>query len=151
MKRIVVLAVLGFSVPAAAQDKKDEESIRALFAQTDAAFAKKDVKTLAAMFTDDAISMRADGRVLKGKKEIEASLSADLAAGRLGAKSKNTPTFIRWIDKQHALVDVDMEFSVPDTPVMRFHSINLLVRNGNKWLVKDARGWAFLPPRAPPK
>lgn len=153
MIKLLFLLTVACALPAFAQDKKQEDSVRAFYSETDAAWSKKDIKLLAAQFSDDAVWIRADGRVLKGRGEILASMEADFSSGRLGVSAKNSPTMFRWIDKNTVLVDVDIEVQTgkPENPTLKFHSVNLMVKQGKGWLIRDGRGYAFLPPRPPPK
>lgn len=149
-KLVLILAAVSFAVPAAAQSG-GEKSVRAFFAEGDAAWGKLDFKKLASQFAPDAVLLRSDGTVVKGRKAIGKSLSGGFA--KPGLKVKTTPTLYRWIDKKHVLVDVDIEISMPKSgkPPMKFHGVHLLFKKGRNWLIKDSRGYTFSKPRPPPK
>ena len=66
-----------------------EEPVRAFFAETDSAWARHDAKALAAQFAEDATFIFPHGQVKKGRDDIEAAFSADMAARFLIAFEKS--------------------------------------------------------------
>lgn len=81
---IAMLACAGFA-QAPADTSPEKTAVLANARAYEAAYARADVKAMAAFFAEDADYTTADGRILSGREAIEGALRAGLAANR-GAK-----------------------------------------------------------------
>ena len=167
MKKILALAFVLVSATALAADKaaaakaSPDDAVKAAVAGIDTAIAKHDAKAVADLFADDAtfVAPMGDGKVIKGKADVQKAHEGMFATDGKDMTTKHTVENIRWIGKDHALVDCSVEMTgmhmdMPaGAPMPTFHATVLLVSKGGKWLVSDARPYSIMPmkPASPSK
>ncbi|HVO29471.1 MAG TPA: SgcJ/EcaC family oxidoreductase, partial [bacterium] len=161
MKKILAIAALAMlATPAFAADKADapktekkpaaaaaskDEGIKTAVAGIDAAIAKHDAKAVADLFADDStfVSPMGDGKLVKGKAEIEKAHAAMFAGVGKDMVTKHTVENIRWIGKDHVFVDASVEMTgmhmdMPaGAPAPVMHAVCTMEMKGGKWLLTD--------------
>jgi len=162
MKNVIVAALCLVSISAFATDKaakvSKDDAIKAFMASFDATMTKHDAKAMAEMMSDDAtfVSPMGDGKVMKGKAEIEKAHEAMWAGNGKEMATKHQVDNIRWIGKDHALVDctvaiTGMKMDGPaNAPAPTFHATTLMMEKGGKWWMVDARPYMVMPAPAAP-
>jgi uncharacterized protein (TIGR02246 family) len=110
-----------------------------------AAFNKGDAKALAEFWTPDGDYLDQSGRVLRGRKAIEAEFQRVFAAGK-GAKLFITPTSVRFLKPDLAIEDGTTEVVPADGPgtVARYTIIHVKV--DGVWYLSGVRDAIALPP-----
>ena len=145
MFRILLLAatalVLAAPRPAggATAQGSEEEAIRRLYSDYDAAWNAGDAKRLAAAWAEDADHVEPDGTPIKGRAAIENSLARRLAAELKGSQSKQTVEAVHFIKPDVAMVDATYEVTgIPHAagaPGSTLHGryVDIWVKGKGKW------------------
>jgi len=124
----------------------DETAIRSQFDQFNAAWNKADAKAMGQFFSDDADYISSTGQRGDGRAGIEKILAEQFAGVYKGASIKLTITSIRFLKPDVALANGTFEISglqSPDgkaLPVRKGLSTNVMVKQGDKWLITALRG-----------
>jgi uncharacterized protein (TIGR02246 family) len=139
------------SLPAIAAAQDDEAAIRKLSNDFFAAWTRHDVKAMAAAFAEDADIINPQGRVAKGRAEIE-KLFTDEHAGPFKGTSYTATVSLRMLAPGVALGDWDATVSgMKDAsgqalPPFKHHVATVYVKKNGRWLAAAGRPYAFLPP-----
>jgi uncharacterized protein (TIGR02246 family) len=152
--RTLLGALLLFSVSATASAapaaSKDEDAIKARVAEFIALFNKGDAKGMTAYFADDATLVNPVGMKGTGAAEIEKIIASDMATILKGATMEMKVVEFRAVGKDAAWVELEHTVTgahTPDGKVMNatFHVPALFVKKNKKWVVAEARPYAYVP------
>ena len=152
MIRVLLLAaaalVLAVFVPLAPvwagathAQRTEEEAIRRLYADYDAAWNAGDAKRLVMVWAEDADHVEPDGTPIKGRAAIEESLARRLAAELKGSQSKQTVESVRFIKPDVAIVDANYEVTgmphAAGAPGSTLHGryVDIWVKQKGKWRI----------------
>lgn len=129
-----------------ANRKLDEQLIRKTEASYDSAWQQGNIESLIVCFTDDAVLISPRGDEAFGKEQIR-NLFTDFL-GREGKSTKHTSriTRISFVTNDVAVVDGEAFIEGPEnlsTAVMHHRFIDVLVRNGDGWLISQIRAFAI--------
>lgn len=147
---VSVLIVLLAGVAVDTQEPTEAELRRLLNAYTQA-WAKGDAKTIAALYTNEAIRIGEDGRVAVGRAAIEKALTVSLARPYRGTKLGFTPGQTARVSQDVYVSEGTYAFAGGLTPAgtpTRGRYLNTLVRVSGKWLIAST---SFIPAPRPPK
>ena len=126
--------------------KTDEELIRHTESSYDSAWQQGNIESLMACFTDDAKVISPRGDEAFGKEQIRILFTDFL--GREGKSTKHTSRITRISFVTIDVAVVDGEAFIEGTEnlsaaVTHHRFIDVLVRNGNTWLISQIRAFAF--------
>ena len=136
---VLSLAIAGLLPLHAAPQSADQEAIRKLAADFNAAINKGDAKTAAALFTADGDYLSSTGRLGRGTAEIEKMVSDQAAGAFKGQSFKTTIDTIRMIRPDVAIASGTFE-SAARKGLATF----VTVRDGGRWRIAALR--AMVPP-----
>jgi len=152
MKRflMVILSFVLITIPLVAKDSR-EAAIRADEAAFAAAWNKHDAKAMAAFWAQDGDLINPQGRVAKGRAEIEKLFQDEHSKGLKQSTYKPGPLTVRFIEPDIAFAESDSEISGatnPDgtsAPTFKAHVNRLLLKKGGKWWIVAARPVIYPP------
>lgn len=129
-----------------ANRKLDEQLIRKTEASYDSAWKQGNIENLMVCFTDDAVLISPRGDEAFGKKQIRDLFTNFL--GQEGKSTKHTSRIIRisFVTNDVAIVDGEAFIEGAEnltTAVTHHRFIDVLVRNGNVWLISQIRAFAI--------
>ncbi len=146
---VAVIAVAG-AAPASAQNKKDEQEIRAVASRQGETWSRHDAKAYAALFTHDCNVVNVVGWWWKGRAELESKL----AAGFVYVFSQSTLTMtdvqVRFLSKDIAIAHARWAMTgartPPGIPEPR-EGLQTLVftKKAGQWLISDFQNTNALP------
>jgi len=127
------------SAPPTAATSADEQAIRKLARDYEAACDAKDAKALAALFAPDGEVVEDDGNVVQGREAIAAAF-AQLFAGNPKASTNATIDSIRFVAPSVAIVDGTTKTTLApgQPPVLSRHCVTQVKIDG-RWLMASAR------------
>lgn len=153
--RTLLAALLLFSVAttSAHAASKEEDALKGRVAEFIALFNKGDAKAMTAYFADDATLVNPVGVKGTGSAEVEKILANDMATILKGATMEMKVVQFRAVGKDSAWVELEHTVTGAKTPDGKtlnatFHVPCLFVKKNKKWVVAEARPYAYLP--APP-
>lgn len=145
MKTIWLLVAMIFVAPAWAEGPAapsgDEQTIRQLYAQYDAAWNKGDVAALTTAWADDADHVEPDGRAIKGRAALEKELGQRFATDLKGTHSQQTITAVRFVTPDVALVDASYEVTGirnpqgQPAPALKGRYLDVWAKRTGKWQI----------------
>jgi uncharacterized protein (TIGR02246 family) len=152
---LALVTSASFAGSATAAGSKDEDAVKARVAEFIDLFNKGDAKAMSAFWVEDGSIVNPAGVTGKGPAEIEKVLANDIATILKDTKMEMKVVQFRPVGKDAAWVE--LEHSVtgakgPDgkpMPPMTFRVPTLMLKKGGKWMLAEARPYAYLPP--PPK
>jgi uncharacterized protein (TIGR02246 family) len=156
MARLVLsasVALLGMGSAMASAQTKDP-ALDKLAADWSAAFAHADAKTLATLYTENAVRVTPEGGKVVGRSAIEKEFTTNFAGAFKGAAIKINVGAIETVGPDIAVNEGTYEVSGvtgPDgkaAPPIKGSYLNTIVKKGGAW--KIASNAAILPP-APAK
>ncbi len=162
MRLLLVPALLAvLAVPVVAADygkpdaKADEGITKTAYAFFDA-WNRHEPKTMATYWAEDAVLINPMGRVAHGRAEIEKLLSDEQTTVFKGSTANVVSMMVtRRLGPELAFCDGEITVDgaqAPDgsaLPQMRIHLAQLMERVRGRWLVAEARPYAFMPSRPP--
>ena len=129
-----------------ADRKLDEQLIRKTEASYDSAWQQGNIESLMGCFTDDAVLISPRGDVAIGKKQIRNLFADFLSAEAKTTKHTSRITRISFVSNDVAVVDGEAFIEGAENlsaAVMLHRFIDVLVRNGNSWLISQIRAFAI--------
>lgn len=160
MNRIIAAALLVMLTTSAlaAEDKvaeKADDGIKQTAESFFNAWNEHDAKKMAALWTDDATLINPMGRKAHGKAEIEQLLTDEQTTVFRNSTAKLVDLQVtRRLGPNLVFCDGEVMvdgIQAPDgspLPSMRVHLVQLMERKGGRWLVAEARPYAFREPRS---
>ncbi|MGZ4961126.1 MAG: YybH family protein [Limisphaerales bacterium] len=140
-----ILALAGFSAPdlKAADANADADPREAAITKTAEAFVeafhKGDARALADFWTTDGDYVDDTGRAFKGRDAIEKSFTAMFAANK-GAQLRIDVASLKFPTQDVAVEDGTTTVTSPDgSAPMRARYTNVLLKQGDKWLLSSVR------------
>ncbi len=156
MKRIFVLAaMMCVTMPQAVVETKasgaDEAAIKKVFADFAEAWGKDDAKSMASHWTEDGDLINPQGRVAKGRAEVEKLLADEHATLFKGTRIMFTGGDVRFLKPDVAVYTVNYEVPgahAPDGSEMTAKGIvtSVMVKKNGKWWTTAARPMVPLGP-----
>ena len=149
----VSAAVLAVGLAAASAQTKDPGHEK-LAADWAAAFAKADVKTLASLYTDNAVRVTPEGGKVIGRAAIEKEFAANFAGPWKGAKITINVGAVQSVAPDIAVGEGTYEVTGvtgPDgkpVPLIKGNYVNTMVKKDGAWVLASN---AAVLPAAPPK
>jgi uncharacterized protein (TIGR02246 family) len=132
-KRLALVIAVAVTLVSALAAQKPDADIEALTRQYEEAFNKGDAKALAALHTEDAIRVGANGELAVGRAAIEKQLSSALAGPVKGAKLTLRPGRVQNVTSDVRIVEGRFETTGGSSPTPRGRYVNTLVRQGGQW------------------
>ena len=129
---VVVAAVVGSSAMLYAQSAETGPS--QVVKQYEAAYNKGDAQALGALFTDNALRLASDGRVLAGRAAIEKDAATALAGERRGSQAAIQVGRTQQLTPDVALVEGTFEVTGASTPVKGRYLLTV-VRDSGRWRI----------------
>ena len=126
-------------------DWMNETAIRKLYEEFNAAWNRHDVKTMAKMWAIDGDHLEPDGRVAKGRGEVETLLANQHKSIFKDTKLALTIDSVWFISSTVALIDGSYELSgarMPDgkeLPARKGHLTSVLMYEDSKWWIAASR------------
>jgi uncharacterized protein (TIGR02246 family) len=157
--RVVAVAAavaLAFTL-ASAPVRAGDPAVEKLAADWAAAFAKGDVKNLAALYTENAIRVTPEGGRVVGREAIGKEFAANFAGPWKGAAIKITVGELQPVSPDIAVGEGTYEVTGvkgPDgspMPAIKGTYINTLVKKNGAWMLASNAAVLPAPPPAPPK
>ena len=160
MRRWTVLTV-GFVVAAMAVPvlgqrwSADEAAVRKLMDSMVTAWAKGDVKALAAVYSVDAEYASSTGFTANSRAEIEQAYVGQFGGVYKGTSLKLTITKVRFLTADVAQVNADFEVTGmrgpggQPAPPRKGSNTSILVKTKGEWLMTAHRGWVPPAPATP--
>ncbi len=155
-----VITVLGLvvslgSVIVAQDTTADEEAIRQLDERWDEAWANRDAKALAALYTEDADGINDMGETVTGRMAIEERWAKNFENLPEGAQSEGEQLFIRFIRPNIAIADGAWAVTgLPETeggPPTEGLYTSVLAKKDGQWLITAGRSRIpVIPPSTEP-
>jgi uncharacterized protein (TIGR02246 family) len=149
-KTMVIVAALAasaiFALPVRAADDaaKAEQEIRARAQGFTAAWQKHDAALVAAFYAADGDVITGTGRLLNGREGIERTLTEAFEGGLKDSALSWTVEKVKLIKPDVAIVDYDAQLKGGNADEPRkFHMVEVLVRQGEKWLTQTARAIVY--------
>lgn len=132
---------------------QDEHAIRTTAAEFVAAWNRNDVKALAACFTYDGDLIHSNGRVGRGRREVERLLTEARNGVLKGSRINMPQRHLRFLTPDIAIADYDCEISgvhgsAGKEAILRGHISGVLSKEGDRWLVAAARPTSLSPSHA---
>jgi uncharacterized protein (TIGR02246 family) len=158
LKVFSIVLILGTCFTTQAQDTSNHEPIRAIASNWEQAWNKHDMKSLAALFTEDADFVNVGAKRWKGRKEIEGEHNARLSQF-LESTWTNKSVTVQYLKPDIALAHIEWSLTGdknPDgTPRKPREGVFtwVLAKKSGKWLIRAAQNTnvSNLPPPALPK
>ena len=129
-----------------ADRKLDEQLIRKTEASYDSAWQQGNIESLMGCFTDDAVLISPRGDVAIGKKQIRNLFTDFLSEEAKTTKHTSRITRISFVSNDVAVVDGEAFIEGAENlsaAVTHHRFIDVLVRNGNSWLISQIRAFAI--------
>lgn len=152
MKHWLLVFVLALPAFAAKEKVKDDQMIRDVHSTFWEAWNHHDGKQMAAMYADDGTLINPAGRVAIGREAIEKLFTEEHSTLLKDSVAKSSGIEIRFISRNIALVDEDLELSGckgPDGKAteepMKSHVFNVLTKKAGKWWASATRPYSFMP------
>jgi uncharacterized protein (TIGR02246 family) len=138
---------------ASADPNGQNDAIRQLHADVDAAWNRSDAAAMATLWSVAGTNLSPLGVLSEGRDAIEADLAARFAEGLAGTEHRLTLERVYWIDTGLAVADGDAEISNlvgPDGMVYpplasKFTSVSIQQPSG-EWRLEHMRAYVFLQP-----
>lgn len=137
MKRLTVsLAAISVAVAAVAlaAQQRDAEMDK-LIEQYQAAWNKGDVKSLAALYAEDAIRLGGDTQPVRGRQAIQQMFEKQFASEWKGTKVSITPGRTQSVSADVRLQEGTFELTGGTEGPQRGRYLNTLVRQGGQWRI----------------
>lgn len=136
-------------------DSGEEEALRKLQDDYAAAWDSHDAAAMASFWLEDGDTAGPDGRIVKGRPQIE-QMHAEMHAGDFApSKIALKVRAIRLVKPDVAVVDGESEitgakdFFGKALPAMRALYTQVVVKQGDRWMVASHR--VYVPPAPPPE
>ena len=126
--------------------KLDEQLIRKTEASYDSAWQQGNIEGLMVCFTDDAILISPRGDEAIGKEQIRKLFTDFLGREANNTKHTSRITRVSFVSNDVAIVDGEaiIEGTENLSAAVKHHKfIDVLVRNGNGWLISQIRAFAI--------
>jgi uncharacterized protein (TIGR02246 family) len=152
----ILLAAAAASAALAADHTADEAAIRKGGDEFAAAWNKNDYKALAAKFTADADLINPMGRQAKGSAEVEQLFKDEQSSIMKGSTFTRTIRATQWVAPEAAVQTWDAVVTGMHDPMGNAvpplkHIVTVVfVKQGESWLVANARPMVPQPPPNPP-
>lgn len=147
----VLAALLAASV-APAQAQSTDPALDKLAKDWAAAFAKGDAKTLAGLYTENAVRVTTDGGMVAGREAIEKEFAANFAGPWKGASIKINLGATKTLNPDTAVVEGTYEVTGAKTPEgepappMKGRYLNTIVKKEGSWLLAGNASMSPPPP-----
>ncbi len=152
----VVMILAASAAPAlAAEPAGAEMAIQKLWAEFSNAWARGDAAARASLWAEDGSLINPFGVAAHGRVEIQKVFEQEDAGFAKGTTNTLSDFSFRFLTPAIAAVDATGEVkgirAADGTPMPTFtiHVFSIVVKTGGKWLVKDARPYAFAPRPGP--
>ncbi len=152
----VVMILAASAAPAlAAEPAGAEMAIQKLWAEFSNAWARGDAAARASLWAEDGSLINPFGVAAHGRVELQKVFEQEDAGFAKGTTNTMSDFSFRFLTPAIAAVDATGEVKgirgADGTPMPAFtiHVFSIVVKSGGKWLVKDARPYAFAPRPGP--
>lgn len=158
MKRVLVATVVALLMSTfgfAAEQKSDEEMIRARAQEFADNWNKHDATAMAYLWSADGDLVNPFGRRASGLTEIQRMFADEQSKAMKNSTYTVKNVKVHFLNPQMAVVDQDLEITGvanPDgtTATMNPHVTALMTKSGGQWWITSARAYSFLQMPAPP-
>jgi len=127
---------------------RDEQAIERQVDAFPQAWNTRDAQALAVLFTEDAVRVDAFGDVQRGRHEIAAAYHRLLHDRMPAARVHTERGTVRLLSPELALWQGGLEILLSQGPPLRGHAVQLMRREGSRWLILEAHPKLF--PQFPP-
>ncbi len=152
----VVIIVAAAAAPAlAAEPAGAEMAIQKLWAEFSNAWARGDAAARASLWAEDGSLINPFGVAAHGRVELQKVFEQEDAGFAKGTTNTLSDFSFRFLTPAIAAVDATGEVKGiraadgTQMPAFTIHVFSIAVKTGGKWLIKDARPYAFAPRPGP--
>ena len=125
---------------------KDEKTIFALAEAYDSAWNSGDVEKLLSFFVSDAVIVNPKGEITKSVAEFGKDVTELFNGSFKGSIHKTKIVRIHFPKNGVAVVDGEAKLTIKklEDNVLTHRYTDVLIKNGNKWLISDTRTYDLL-------
>jgi uncharacterized protein (TIGR02246 family) len=126
---------------------QDEQAIRNIAEQFEAAWNRNDAKRLAAFFADDGDIINPGGRIARGKTEVEKLFTEEQNGAFKGTRFSMPLKHLRFLKPDIAVAEYEFEINGVQGPQQTMKGLvtSVLQRDADKWLIASVRPMVPIP------